>query len=439
MIERHSAAAHGLEVTAPPPARALRGPRLQELAEREDAAAIVIGSSHRGDLGRVFAGTTAERLLHGAPCPVLVAPRGYAGGELRRIVVGHDGGEEAQGALEVALAAPGQVRLVRVLEPISIGVQASMAGAWIPAVDIETEAREGFEAEFVAPGDAVEREFVVGDPVDELVARSEDADLVDRRLARLRAAALRAAGQRLREARPPGRLPGDGRPARRGGRGRRPARRHHRDRPAGMSPLRVLVAGGGVAGMEAILALRDLAGERVQITLLAPEPTFAYRPMAVAVPFARGHVQRLQLADFARETSTRLVRGELAAVEPGVARTSAGAALEYDALLVAVGARSEPAITGATHVDARARPGGDGRAAGRPRGGLRQARRVRRARRHRLAAAGLRARADDRLGRPRHGPGRRRGDGVHARARSARPVRRAGVGVAAGRTSTRPA
>ena len=113
------------------------------------------------------------------------------------------------------------------------------------------------------------------------------------------------------------------------------------------TPLRVLIAGGGVAGMEAVLALRALAGERVELTLLAPERTFAYRPMSVAVPFARGHVQRLQLADFARETSTRLVRGELAEVEPGLARTAAGAALPYDALLVAVGAWSEPAVPGA--------------------------------------------------------------------------------------------
>jgi len=114
------------------------------------------------------------------------------------------------------------------------------------------------------------------------------------------------------------------------------------------APLRVLVAGGGVAGMEAVLALRDLAGERVDITLLAPETTFSYRPMAVAVPFARGHVQRLMLADFARETSSRLVRGALAAVEPGIARTAAGAAISFDALLVAVGAWSEPAVPGAT-------------------------------------------------------------------------------------------
>jgi len=114
------------------------------------------------------------------------------------------------------------------------------------------------------------------------------------------------------------------------------------------APLRVLVAGGGVAGMEAVLALRDLAGERVDITLLAPETTFSYRPMAVAVPFARGHVQRLMLADFARETSSRLVRGALAAVEPGIVRTATGAAISFDALLVAVGAWSEPAVPGAT-------------------------------------------------------------------------------------------
>jgi sulfide:quinone oxidoreductase len=114
------------------------------------------------------------------------------------------------------------------------------------------------------------------------------------------------------------------------------------------APLRVLVAGGGVAGMEAILTLRELAGERVQITLLAPETAFTYRPMAVAVPFARGRVQRLELADFARETGACLVRGSLAAVEPREARTSAGVPLANDALLVAVGAWSEPAMAGVT-------------------------------------------------------------------------------------------
>ena len=52
-----------------------------------------------------------------------------------------------------------------------------MAGAWIPPTDIETEGRTAFDAEFSRLGDAVEREFVVGDAVAELVRRTEDADL----------------------------------------------------------------------------------------------------------------------------------------------------------------------------------------------------------------------------------------------------------------------
>jgi nucleotide-binding universal stress UspA family protein len=172
-----------LGTTADVPARTVplpggsRGRQLQELAERTEAAAIVIGSSHRGDVGRVLAGTTAERLMHGAPCPVLVAPRGYTRGELRRILVGHDGGDEAQGALEAALAASGHVHILRVLQPTSFSLQASMAGGFIPPSDIESEARKSFEAEFSALGDDVECEFVVGDAVAELVRRTEDADL----------------------------------------------------------------------------------------------------------------------------------------------------------------------------------------------------------------------------------------------------------------------
>ena len=178
VLERHLGAVSGVTARTVPLPGGSPARQLQELAERAGAAAIVIGSSHRGDLGRVLAGTTAERLLHGAPCPVFVAPRGYAGGELRRILVGHDGGDESQGALDVALAAHGDVHLVRVLEPTSVGVQASMAGAWIPPTDLETDGREAFEAKFSGLGDTVEREFVVGDAVAELVRRTLDADLV---------------------------------------------------------------------------------------------------------------------------------------------------------------------------------------------------------------------------------------------------------------------
>ena len=45
---------------------------------------------------------------------------------------------------------------------------------------------------------------------------------------------------------------------------------------------RVLIAGGGVAALEAALALRALAEDRVRVELLAPETQFWYRPLAVA-------------------------------------------------------------------------------------------------------------------------------------------------------------
>ena len=112
------------------------------------------------------------------------------------------------------------------------------------------------------------------------------------------------------------------------------------------SPHRVLIAGGGVAGLEALLALHDLAGDRVALTLLAPERQFTYRPMAVGVPFARGHMQRLDLADVARAPGAEFVRGELAEVDARAraAVLTDGRRLYYDALLVAVGAGDEPVL-----------------------------------------------------------------------------------------------
>src|SRR4051794_41959441 len=60
-------------------------------------------------------------------------------------------------------------------------------------------------------------------------------------------------------------------------------------RPA---PARVVIAGGGVAAVETLLALRDLAGERISTTVVAPQRTFTSRPMAGASAFARGRRPR---------------------------------------------------------------------------------------------------------------------------------------------------
>lgn len=109
--------------------------------------------------------------------------------------------------------------------------------------------------------------------------------------------------------------------------------------------FRVLIAGGGVAGLEALLALRDLAGERLDLTLLSRETEFIYRPMAVAEPFGRGRADHYPLSDVASDLGAELVHGSLIEVDPGgrLAITDDGRRLAYDALLVAVGAGSEPA------------------------------------------------------------------------------------------------
>ena len=49
--------------------------------------------------------------------------------------------------------------------------------------------------------------------------------------------------------------------------------------------FRVVIAGGGVAALEATLALRALAEEAVSIEVIAPERDFVYRPLSVAQPF----------------------------------------------------------------------------------------------------------------------------------------------------------
>jgi sulfide:quinone oxidoreductase len=114
-------------------------------------------------------------------------------------------------------------------------------------------------------------------------------------------------------------------------------------------PMRVLVAGSGIAGLEALLSLRDLAGDRVALTLLTPETQFVHREMAVAETFAHGHARPLPLENLTGDLGVELIQARLERVDDGrrVAYTDATEPLSYDALLVAVGATSEPAFPGA--------------------------------------------------------------------------------------------
>jgi len=112
---------------------------------------------------------------------------------------------------------------------------------------------------------------------------------------------------------------------------------------------RVLIAGAGVAALECAIALHELAGSEVGIELLAPAAELVHRPSSVTTPFGGAPAPRLELRDLADELGIRLHRDSLESVEPESrqVRTRDGAAMPYDFLVVATGARSREAVPGA--------------------------------------------------------------------------------------------
>jgi sulfide:quinone oxidoreductase len=111
----------------------------------------------------------------------------------------------------------------------------------------------------------------------------------------------------------------------------------------------VLIAGGGVAALEAMVALRKLAGELVEVELISPDPDFFYRPLSVGEPFGIGEVLRFDLPSLARGCGATHRLGTLTSIDPEAhrIRTSRNAPFEYDVLLVAIGARPREAVPGA--------------------------------------------------------------------------------------------
>jgi sulfide:quinone oxidoreductase len=112
----------------------------------------------------------------------------------------------------------------------------------------------------------------------------------------------------------------------------------------------IVIAGGGVAGLEALLALRDLAGDRIRLTLVAPDADFSYKPLAVAEPFALGAAHRVPLAHIAETAGAELVAEAVEGVDDGAGSVALGnrATRRFDALLLAPGARPVEGLPGAT-------------------------------------------------------------------------------------------
>jgi sulfide:quinone oxidoreductase len=119
-------------------------------------------------------------------------------------------------------------------------------------------------------------------------------------------------------------------------------------------PKRVLIVGGGVAALETVLALHDLAPALTDVTVIAPNPDFHYRPMTVREPFAQGQARRYPLAPIVSDTGASLICDELAWIDPEnrIVHTKGEEELEYDALVLALGAKATPRYQHAVTIDA---------------------------------------------------------------------------------------
>ena len=114
----------------------------------------------------------------------------------------------------------------------------------------------------------------------------------------------------------------------------------------------MLIAGGGVAGLEAALALQALAGDRVELELLSPADRFSYKPMLVAEPFGSGAATDFELAPILEAAAARHRRGALAEVEADerIAVTAEGERIGYEVLLVALGAQPSGGRSGSAQL-----------------------------------------------------------------------------------------
>lgn len=184
---------------------------LHDLAAEEDAALIVIGSSHRGPIGRLLPGGVGRGLLHGSACAVAVAPRGYAADHPSapsRLAVAFDGSAESWSAIETAIGIAGRtpvsITVLTVAEIAPYGYTA--AGVALSAGELQRAEHDDkqraldFAVQRIPSEIRSEGRLLTGTPGRLLAEQSEEFDLLlagSRSYGALRRTALGSVATRL--------------------------------------------------------------------------------------------------------------------------------------------------------------------------------------------------------------------------------------------------
>jgi sulfide:quinone oxidoreductase len=116
------------------------------------------------------------------------------------------------------------------------------------------------------------------------------------------------------------------------------------------SPFRVVIAGGGVAALEAVLAFQELDPDHaLSVEVIAPDTRFVYRPLSVRDPFGPRSTRAYDLEPLVQRAGARMRHGQIDAVDPDdrLVTLGDGTLLPYDALLLATGVSRQPALPGA--------------------------------------------------------------------------------------------